>query len=163
MLIVKSNNDEQIRCSGLGDTMDSRRGVYHPACVGSTRSPSERTGQRKQFVRILLLTIVALLPACVSYSYIDSRGTRHVLGLVDLAIESSSPDSEFGRIDVVSLSGLGLSIAGRPGSGSDVVLGYGRQTFMVVPDGACVDLSVPGTCHSVRYTSVALSTAKEPD
>lgn len=68
---------------------------------------------------------------CVSFSYIDSQNRRHVVGFVDLEIDSSPADSTKTQAKVTSFSSVGLHVySGGDGTGG-VIVGYAQNTWML--------------------------------
>lgn len=86
------------------------------------------------------IAMVGALSGCLSFTYVDADNVRHVVGLVDVAVERR------GAVEAVQVSGLGLAALSGGPQGDGIVLGYSRATFVSAADGACIDLQTPGPC-----------------
>lgn len=84
----------------------------------------------------LMLAIATAMLAGCSYSYVDSRGARHVIGLVDVAIEPAGPDSTFAG-SVVDITTVGISLT-QTEQGGHLGIGYSRDTVAALRDHALV-------------------------
>jgi hypothetical protein len=84
--------------------------------------------------------------AC-SYSYVDSNNVRHVIGLVSMSI---APSGEAPAIapSAVSVTSLGMHVYSGAANGSGVVLGYSKETVLLMPNNACIDLQATSLCAS---------------
>ena len=85
------------------------------------------------------------LAGCVSYSYVDEHNVQHVIGFNDVtsSADDVSPDN---ASNAVSVTSFGLTAYSGPSNDGGVTLGYSRQTFLYMPNNACVDLNTPGLC-----------------
>lgn len=79
---------------------------------------------KPQGFRWLLGASCAVLTGC-AYSYVDERGSRHVLGLVHIELAAPDRDPTFAG-HVVDLSTFGISLNGNP-SGNSFTIGYSRE------------------------------------
>lgn len=92
---------------------------------------------------ISVFGMASILSGCLSFSYVDSDNVRHVVGLVDVAVERRD------TVEALQVNGFGLTaFAGDQGDG--LVLGYSRSTYVSAADGACIDLQTPGPCAARR-------------
>jgi hypothetical protein len=84
-----------------------------------------------------LAILVLLLPcqAC-ALSYVDREGNHHVIGLVDISIQSSKTPQTFAG-DVVDITAVGLS-AGQTAQGGYITLGYSNEASATLRDNALV-------------------------
>ncbi len=89
---------------------------------------------------------LALMSTGCAYSYVDSNNVRHVIGLVDVAIPATGTESAGPVASAVSVTSVGLYVYSGSPNGSGVVLGYGKETVLLMPNNACVDLNAPGVC-----------------
>lgn len=129
-------------------------------CGGSSsaRRPArssrrETDGLRRHAVLGAVALAVSLLTGCISYSYSDAAGVRHVVGFVDLAVGPDPGEGE--RPSAVRITSFGLSILTPASFGSGVVLGYSTQTLLTLPDNSCIDLGAPGPCSRVAIVGKA--------
>lgn len=84
----------------------------------------------------LVLVIATILFTGCSYSYVDHRGTRHVIGLVDVAIEPAGEDSTFAG-DIVDITTVGISLI-HTEQGGHFGIGYSRDTVAAIRDHSLV-------------------------
>jgi hypothetical protein len=105
-----------------------------------------RTGARALCGLAAAFTLPVLTSACVSYSYVDANNRRHVVGFVDVTIESPDPKTAQMLPSVVTVSSFGLSAYSSTPRGSGLMVGYAKETTMVLPANSCVDLNEPGLC-----------------
>src|SRR5260370_36452802 len=94
----------------------------------------------------LPLTLPLLVSACLAYSYVDSNNRRHVVGLVNIEFDAAEPAGQGPQPSVVTVTSVGVRIFSSTPSGAGVIIGYGKETTVVVPDNSCVDLTAPGVC-----------------
>lgn len=77
------------------------------------------------------------LPCCAcSFSYVDSSGNHHVIGLVDVAIRPAA-DARTLAGSVVDVTSVGL-IVSSTAQGGYVSLGYNREATAALRDNALV-------------------------
>ena len=104
----------------------------------------------------ILGTAAALLvglAGCVSYSYVDEHNVQHVIGFNDVTGVSAGDVSSDNASNAISVSSFGLTAYSGPNNDGGVTLGYSKQTFLYMPNNACVDLNAPGLCaQKVRPT-----------
>lgn len=122
-------------------------------CGGSSsaRRPArssrrETDGLRRHAVLGAVALAVSLLTGCISYSYSDAAGVRHVVGFVDLAVGPAPSSGKDERPSAVKITGFGLSILTSAAPGGGIVLGYSTQTLLTLPNNSCIDLGAPGPC-----------------
>jgi hypothetical protein len=89
--------------------------------------------------------VLASLGGC-SFSYVDSKDVRHVIGFVDVSLPSQSASNGAPEPSIVSVTSVGIHAYSGAPNGGGVVLGYGRETALLIPNNACVDLAAPGAC-----------------
>lgn len=90
--------------------------------------------------------LLAALTGCVSYSYVDDRNIHHIVGFVDVAIGPANGSSADAAASAVSVTSLGFSAYSHPDSGGGVVLGYSKETLLMLPNNSCIDLNSAGPC-----------------
>lgn len=100
--------------------------------------------------------LASLLSGCLSVSYVDSSNRRHVIGFVDVVVESADPGSGKPEPAVVSVTTVGVHMysGGAVCNGSGVVVGYAHETTVVVPNNSCVSLEKPGACASSSSSEI---------
>lgn len=84
---------------------------------------------------ILILVVAFTCQGC-ALSYIDSDGNRHVVGLVDVSIQSPRSSQTFAG-DVVEIIAVGASV-GQTAQGGYITLGYSREASAALRDNALV-------------------------
>lgn len=94
----------------------------------------------------LAILLVVSLSACVSYSYVDKHGQRHVLGFVDMTVGSEAIAARSAEIHVVKLEQVGLAITRPPGAGPRLMVGFGAETFVTASNDVCLDAVSPASC-----------------
>ena len=75
----------------------------------------ERIGARALCGLAAAFTLPVLTSACVSYSYLDANNRRHVVGFVDVAIESPYPKTSENKHRwpmVFTIAVLGINCVG---------------------------------------------------
>jgi hypothetical protein len=86
-------------------------------------------------IACVLLGLGSGLGGC-AFSYTDTNGDRHAIGLVDITIRApAAPETLAG--DVVEVASFGLSV-GQNAQGGYVTAGFNRQTSAVLRDNALV-------------------------
>jgi hypothetical protein len=90
--------------------------------------------------------LVVLASGGCAYSYVDSNDVRHVIGIVDVALPAAPGEATGPSPSVVSVTSVGVHVYSGTSNGGGVVLGYGKETVLTMPNNACVDLSGPGPC-----------------
>ena len=90
--------------------------------------------------------VVAFSTAGCAVSYVDSKNVRHIIGFVDVSLPAMPTDASGPLPTAVSVTSLGMHVYSGTASGSGLVLGYGKETVLVMPNNACVDISAPGLC-----------------
>jgi hypothetical protein len=90
------------------------------------------------WLRLLALALpgLAWLAGCAS-SYIDSDGTRHVVGLVHLTLPPSTPEPKVA--DWMRVRTVGLAVS-RTEIGATFALGYADDTLAAIRNNSCVQL-----------------------
>lgn len=101
---------------------------------------------------VCLLAITWTLAGC-AFSYVDSSNVRHVIGFVDVALPAAPAEVVGPTPSVVSVTSVGMHVYSGTSNGSGVVLGYGKETVVVMPNNACIDLSGPGLCAAAAVAS----------
>jgi hypothetical protein len=109
--------------------------------------------------RIGAVALVLLTSGACSYSYVDANNVRHVVGLVDMSIAPANIGSE-PVASAVSVTSVGVHVYSGTANGGGVVLGYGRETVLLIPNNACIDLNSPGPCQAARNASSRPATAE---
>jgi len=145
-----------------GSSEAARKPAVVAPCGGSSslRRPArssrrETDGLRRRACLGAAALAVSLLTGCISYSYSDAAGVRHVVGFVDLAVGPDPDPGEDERPSAVRITSFGLSILTPASFGSDVVLGYSTQTLLTLPQNSCIDLGAPGPCSRVAIVGKA--------
>jgi hypothetical protein len=88
-----------------------------------------------------------------AFSYVDSRNVRHVIGFVDVALPAAPTEASGPTPSVVSVTSVGVHVYSGTSNGGGVVLGYGKETVLIMPNNACVDLNAPGVCAAATASS----------
>ena len=83
----------------------------------------------------LLLSLATGLCGC-AFSYTDTNGDRHVIGLVDMTVRAPAAPATLAG-DVVEITSLGLSL-GQNAQGGYLTAGFNRQTTAALRDNALV-------------------------
>jgi len=83
----------------------------------------------------LLATLATGLSGC-AFSYIDSQGDLHAIGLLDMSVRAAASPATLAG-DVVEITSLGLSL-GRNAQGGYLNAGFSRQTTAALRDNALV-------------------------
>lgn len=107
------------------------------------------------------IAVGALCAGC-SFSYVDSSNVRHVIGFVDVSLPAEASDGSGPAPKVVSVTSVGVHVYSGTPSGSGVVLGYGKETTLTVPDHSCIDLGAPGLCKTAAARATASSSDGTP-
>ena len=93
------------------------------------------------------------LGGCVSYSYVDSHGVNHVIGLADRAIEAPKDGS---GPTLISVATFGIAVRARSKvEGAGLTLGFDRHSVLAMPDNACLDLAKAGPCAALERANAA--------
>ncbi len=103
-----------------------------------------------------------LLAGCVSFSYVDVNNSRHIVGFVDLKVEPNDTQSAKSEPSVQSVTSLGLYFYSGSANGSGVILGYAKETTVLVPNNSCVSLDLAGSCLSPSPSSSFEANAGKP-
>lgn len=92
--------------------------------------------------RAMLLTLSGALAlgGCASFTYVDRQNVRHVVGLVDVAVDDRAGSR------MVAATTFGLAVTGATADGGGVAIGYSRNVFLALGRDACVDLKAAGPC-----------------
>lgn len=117
---------------GLGDVLSARKFVTH------------RLWLRYGVGGAIALSLLAIC-AC-SYSYVDSNNVRHVVGLVDMTIASGGANGVEPTATAVSVTSVGMHVYSGTARGGGVVLGYSKETLLVMPNNSCIDLQAATLC-----------------
>jgi hypothetical protein len=96
-----------------------------------------------------------LISTGCAVSYVDSKNVRHVIGFVDVALPSPAAEAAGPTPSVVSVTSLGVHVYSGTQNGSGLVVGYGKETVVTMPNNSCVDLSAPGLCAAVSPSQTA--------
>ena len=89
---------------------------------------------------------LGLVSASCAYSYVDSNNVRHIVGFVDVSLPAIATESSGPTPTTVSITSVGVHVYSGTANGSGLVLGYGRETVLTMPDNSCVDIAAPGLC-----------------
>lgn len=89
---------------------------------------------------------LGLVSASCAYSYVDSNNVRHIVGFVDVSLPATPTESSGPTPSAVSITSVGVHVYSGTANGSGLVLGYGRETVLMMPNNACVDIAAPGLC-----------------
>ena len=109
--------------------------------------------------RIGVVALASLSIGACSYSYVDANNVRHVIGLVDMSIAPPNAGSE-PVATAVSVTSVGMHIYSGTANGGGVVLGYGKETIVLIPNNTCIDLNNPGPCLAAREAPSRPATAE---
>lgn len=132
--------------------MDAERVRFHPGWRLAAHAASALAG----------LGLVALCAGC-AFSYVDSSNVRHVIGFVDVSLPAEPGGGSGPTPTVVSVTSIGMHVYSGTPNGSGVVLGYGKETVLTMPNNSCVDLSAPGVCETAaRATDSSSDRAPQP-
>jgi hypothetical protein len=96
--------------------------------------------------------VIALMSGGCAYSYVDSSNVRHVIWLVDVSISPAEPNPSGPQSSAVSVTSVGLHVYSGTANGGGIVLGYGKETVVSLPNNACIDLNAPGVCASAALS-----------
>lgn len=118
---------------------------------GRHATPLERRRWGAAVFRQAALWTIVLNAAGCAYSYVDSNNVRHIVGIVDVALPAAPAESV--GPSVVSVTSLGVHVYSGTSNGGGVVLGYGKETVLTMPNNACVDLGAPGVCAAATASS----------
>ena len=91
------------------------------------------------------VVLLFALAAC-SYSYVDANNVRHVVGLVTVSIAPPASDAPDSMPSAVSVTSVGMHVYSGSPNGSGVVLGYAKETTLLMPNNACIDLQATSLC-----------------
>lgn len=98
----------------------------------------------------LAATLASALGGC-AFSYTDSNGDRHAIGLLDITVRApAAPETLAG--DIVEITSLGLSL-GQNAQGGYFTAGFNRQTTAALRDNALV-IGNPVTALSANRAPV---------
>ena len=89
---------------------------------------------------------------CVSFSYVDKNNVQHIIGFVHARIDAPPAPPSTATARMLDVRGFGLSLHSVSDVGSAFTLGYVHQKLLILPPGACVDLSTPGRCADQLLT-----------
>jgi len=109
--------------------------------------------------RMGVVALASLLVGACSYSYVDANNVRHVVGLVDMTIAPANTGSE-PVATAVSVTSVGMHVYSGTANGGGVVLGYGKETIVLIPNNTCIDLNNPGPCLAAREAPSRPATAE---
>ena len=79
--------------------------------------------------------IAGLMSGC-AYTYVDSKGGKHIVGLVDIKIEPGEKEGQLGG-QSVEVNSIGMSIYSTP-MNSGFALGYNREFIMDIHNNSCL-------------------------
>ena len=79
--------------------------------------------------------MTAVTSGC-AFTYTDDTGTRHAIGLLDIAVKAPSNPATLAG-DVVEITSLGVSI-GQTGQGGYLTAGYNHEVTAALRDNAMV-------------------------
>lgn len=105
--------------------------------------------------RIVLGLSVLAAGGCVSYSYVDKDHNRHVIGFVNATIRTDGASGANPPSRALDMRSLGLSINSTGGDGVTFTLGYSHAVFVILPTGACVNLTAMGPCGAISAQLLA--------
>lgn len=104
-------------------------------------------------VQVSLAVASSLLATGCSFTYIDSKNMRHTVGFVDVAVPAG--DSASATPSAVSVTSVGMRVYNGAPNGGGIVLGYSKETVLLMPSNSCVDLNAPGICATTSTTDQA--------
>ncbi len=84
---------------------------------------------------LLACVLLGFLGAC-AFSYVDSDGTRHIIGLVNMRIEPTENSQTFAG-EVLDVTSVGLAYHSATGNTS-FTIGYSRNVTAALRDNALV-------------------------
>jgi hypothetical protein len=84
----------------------------------------------------LSAALLATGPSGCAFTYIDSRGDLHAIGLLDMTVRAAAAPATLAG-DVVEITSLGLSL-GQNAQGGYLTAGFNRQTTAALRDNALV-------------------------
>lgn len=124
----------------------------------------ETTRKRRRFPDLVLqpasALALALAPAGCAFSYVDSSNVRHIIGFVDVALPAAPAEAASPTPSVVSVTSLGVHVYSGTANGSGLVVGYGKETVVVMPNNACIDLGAPGLCAAAAVAPAQTANGK---
>jgi hypothetical protein len=122
-------------------------------------------GSCKQATLSILRACAAILSlalaGCVSYSYVDDHNVQHVVGFVHVAIDRGHGAAAGSTPTAVSVTGIGLSAYTDPINGNGVILGYGKEVFLTIPNNSCIDLDPAGPCSKSNPSATTVNTREK--
>ncbi len=80
--------------------------------------------------------ITLTLTNCVSYTYIDDRNVKHVVGFVDVTAGAAQAGPGE-QSDSLTVTTVGVAVSAMPDHRS-VSLGYSRETLLSIANNACI-------------------------
>lgn len=110
---------------------------------------------RSAVFRLASLCVLVGATAGCAVSYVDSKNVRHIIGFVDVALPATPAETSGPTPSVVSVTSFGVHAYSGTQNGSGLVVGYGKETVVTMPNNACVDLNAPGLCAAGSPTQTA--------
>lgn len=95
---------------------------------------------------IVFLVFPVSLCGCFSYSFVDKKGVRHVVGFVDMEIRPLPQASPANNAELVSITSFGLSIQSDIDQSNQAAFGYTRKLIVTLPENSCIDINQFGPC-----------------
>lgn len=93
------------------------------------------TSLKKSFSLILVLLLGLILNGC-AYNYIDDEGVKHIIGLVNVEIESPPNNSMYAG-KIIDLRSFGISV-NNINEGGGFSIGYSRDITGYIKNNALV-------------------------
>jgi hypothetical protein len=85
---------------------------------------------------IFLLSLALTSQGC-SFSYVDSQGYKHVMGLVDVKMKISPSDPNPDRAENIDVTSVGISFYTNP-LNSGLAIGYNQESVTVLNGSNCI-------------------------
>jgi len=80
--------------------------------------------------------MIAVLMSGCAYTSIDSKGAKHIVGLVDMKIEPGEKEGQLGG-QSVQVTSIGMSIYSTP-INTGFSVGYNREFIMDISNNSCL-------------------------
>lgn len=85
----------------------------------------------------IVLLFLALTSQGCSFSYVDSQGYKHIMGLVDVKMKTHSPNSNTDSAENIDVTSVGISFYTNP-LNSGLAIGYNREVVTVLNGSNCI-------------------------
>ncbi len=85
----------------------------------------------------IIFLFLALTSQGCSFSYVDSQGYKHIMGLVDVKIKNPSSDSKSNRAENIDVTSVGIAFYTNP-LNSGLAIGYNREGVTVLNGSNCI-------------------------